>query len=568
MLLLLALYVSGMYAWDLLHPVPTTIEEGSPLRLGQLFEPLPFLVALGRIGLAEIARFGVLGLLVSLALGVPTPEASRRAAAARLGLTLLVGVALMILAETVHHLHFPHPVALVLPVSGLGLGMWVGQNCRRGYRSALWLVPKLALAAVLLASLAAATLYAATSSAPLAFKAPKVTPTQKRRLVETIRAGQRQDDGTTRLELSQEDVNLLMAMAFQHLPLQGKGMAVFGQDRVAMDVSTRTPRGWPFGPYLNAQGRYDVKIESGQLRFHAQEFRIGSLAIPSLLLKLSGPVASLVIDHDPSLREALASVQRLRVSPGSVEAVYRTGKFRGDISRAIKTHLGEDRDVASATAAYYRHLLASVDPEARGDARFVAFLRTAFALADERSQDGDPVLENRAAILALGILLGHERLESVVGSVSTPQLRASARRTVGQVTVRDRQDWVKHFLVSAALAVLSNEVVSDSAGLFKEEFDAGKGGSGFSFGDLLADRAGTQFGLAAIRDPQTALRIQESLRNGFQIEAIFPPAADLPEGIPDVRLQREYGGVGGTRFREVTREIGRRVASCPLLNPS
>jgi hypothetical protein len=50
--------------------------------------------------------------------------------------------------------------------------------------------------------------------------------------------------------------------------------------------------------------------------------------------------------------------------------------------------------------------------------------------------------------------------------------------------------------VSAALALVSHESLSDEAGLFKEEIDAAEGGSGFSFCDLLADCARSPLALS------------------------------------------------------------------------
>ena len=120
-------------------------------------------------------------------------------------------------------------------------------------------------------------------------------------------------------------------------------------------------------------------------------------------------------------------------------------------------------------------------------------------------------------------------------------------------------------MVSAALALLSNESLSDAAGLLKEELDAGEGGSGFSFSDLLADRAGTLFALAATRDKKSARRMQDRLAAGFDIDEVFPPAADLPEGIQDAELQAKYGGVGGEEYMGVIREIERRLAGCEAL---
>jgi hypothetical protein len=113
----------------------------------------------------------------------------------------------------------------------------------------------------------------------------------------------------------------------------------------------------------------------------------------------------------------------------------------------------------------------------------------------------------------------------------------------------------------AALTVLSSQAPSDAAGLLKEELDA-DGGSGFSFGDLTADRAGTSFALAATRDDGAARALQERIAAGFRVDDFFPDASDLPEGIPDAELQSRYGGVGGPLYRDFAAEIERRLMRC------
>jgi hypothetical protein len=110
--------------------------------------------------------------------------------------------------------------------------------------------------------------------------------------------------------------------------------------------------------------------------------------------------------------------------------------------------------------------------------------------------------------------------------------------------------------------VLSAVAPSDAAGLLKEELDA-EGGSGFSFGDLLADRAGSTFAEVATRDEASARRIQDRLAGGFRVDDFFPEAADLPEGIADAELQSRYGGVGGPLYRETADDVERRVRACP-----
>ena len=110
--------------------------------------------------------------------------------------------------------------------------------------------------------------------------------------------------------------------------------------------------------------------------------------------------------------------------------------------------------------------------------------------------------------------------------------------------------------MSGALTVVSAVAPSDAAGLLKEEMDA-DGGSGFSFGDLLADRAGTTFAEVATRDEARAAAMQARLAGGFRVDDFFPPADGLPEGIPDAELQSRYGGVGGPLYRRTpTRSSG------------
>ena len=118
--------------------------------------------------------------------------------------------------------------------------------------------------------------------------------------------------------------------------------------------------------------------------------------------------------------------------------------------------------------------------------------------------------------------------------------------------------------MSAGLTQLSWAAVSDAAGALKEELDADteSGGSGFSFSDLLADRAGTLFARVATLDADRARALQDRLEGGFRVDAFFPRADELPEGIPDSVLQYHYGGVGGAEYERVIRRIEKRLERC------
>ena len=171
------------------------------------------------------------------------------------------------------------------------------------------------------------------------------------------------------------------------------------------------------------------------------------------------------------------------------------------------------------------------------------------------------MLENRAAMFALGILAGHGRVKHLVGVSDVPD---GAGKQLRPLTIRGRGDWTQHFLVSASVTLLSNAATGNAVGLLKEELDA-DGGSGFSFADLLADRAGVRFAGVATRDAESARALQQHLAGTLWFDDFFPPAGDLPEGLSDAEFKDRYGGVGGAGYKEQLAEIDRRLDATPLL---
>jgi hypothetical protein len=94
--------------------------------------------------------------------------------------------------------------------------------------------------------------------------------------------------------------------------------------------------------------------------------------------------------------------------------------------------------------------------------------------------------------------------------------------------------------------------------LYKELQDA-RGGSGFSFPDLAADRAGTRFGERAVADASSAARLQELAGSGWRDDSLMPAWRDLPEGLQEDAFRRRFGGQDTDAYREVTTEIERRL---------
>jgi hypothetical protein len=128
------------------------------------------------------------------------------------------------------------------------------------------------------------------------------------------------------------------------------------------------------------------------------------------------------------------------------------------------------------------------------------------------------------------------------------------------VTLAGRDDFPRHLLISAALATEGTGPLSRAIGVYKEVIDS-QSGSGFSFNDMAANRAGTRLGEWAVAQPQ---RLQAALARGVKEADLMPPWADLPEFLPEAEFRRRYGGVGAPAYETMLAEIDRRVEALPV----
>ena len=180
-----------------------------------------------------------------------------------------------------------------------------------------------------------------------------------------------------------------------------------------------------------------------------------------------------------------------------------------------------------------------------------------FKLAAGRSSQNPAAAENRAAIFVLTIYINGGSLVKIL-----PDAKSWARPSQRGVTLSKRDDFAKHFIVSAALAANAGGPLADAVGVYKEIPDS-RGGSGFSFNDIAADRAGTRFGEYAA-NRVSAKPLQQKLAAGLSEKGIMPNTADLPEDMQETEFKRVFGGVDGPEHKMMMAEIERRIATLPL----
>ena len=230
------------------------------------------------------------------------------------------------------------------------------------------------------------------------------------------------------------------------------------------------------------------------------------------------------------------------------------------------TSTGISNDLDQAARATGLHLLENADDIPDADDGFKEILRRAFQFAADNADGTDAVEQNKAAILALGVILGEEHIASVAGREIDGGRRKEIAKLDRRISIQGRTDLSRHFWLSAALTILSDQSRSMDVGITKELMDATAGGSGFSFVDLTADQTGTLFAKVATRDVQSARELQLKIRHGIEITDFFPDVTGLPEGIYRDEFQAEYGGLGGTETTKILKEIRRRLTRCPILD--
>jgi hypothetical protein len=127
-----------------------------------------------------------------------------------------------------------------------------------------------------------------------------------------------------------------------------------------------------------------------------------------------------------------------------------------------------------------------------------------------------------------------------------------------------REDLAQHFVGAAALTASMNRRVANALGEVKELSDTKAGGSGFSFVDLAADKAGSRFGELAVSSPESARRIQVQTAQIKDYHDFMPDPRDLPEHMSEADFKRRFESTQSDAYLNLAAQIDKRIAQIPL----
>jgi hypothetical protein len=192
------------------------------------------------------------------------------------------------------------------------------------------------------------------------------------------------------------------------------------------------------------------------------------------------------------------------------------------------------------------------------------YLKLALSEARRRSDLGDAQQENIAALLSVGLFVGDYELQRALTTLLKVK---NLSKHHSRVTLANRKDLNLHFIYSVVLTILADQGVTLSIGEIKEVSDSAKGGTGFSFVDLTADRAGVQLAEFAISNPSTARLLQDNIYKINTESGVFPDIALLQEGLSEEQFKKDYVNRKSADYRVVVSEIDRRIAALDIYKP-
>lgn len=222
---------------------------------------------------------------------------------------------------------------------------------------------------------------------------------------------------------------------------------------------------------------------------------------------------------------------------------------------------GLQKVVAAVHAAAKENAAKPEKERLTGDALADLYVRKACA----SGQPGRAVVLGLAYALDANDLLARNPFSGdTFKNVETADERKARLAVRGTPTLRGREDWLLHFVVSAGLAILVGEQTAESFGIQKEVADAKakeKGqGSGFSFTDLVADFAGIAF--AQWLTGEKSKDAIEACGKAFEGAGFLPDPKDLKDGLTWTDFERAYGGVKDAKFREECQKLRLRIQGC------
>ncbi|MEZ5584250.1 MAG: hypothetical protein R3F37_17230 [Candidatus Competibacteraceae bacterium] len=381
-----------------------------------------------------------------------------------------------------------------------------------------------------------------------------------KRLLRELDPRQLKDGETRSLILTERDASLLVDQTLSRWPgaAQVKALTRFTLDHAEIAVTLPLPSN-PIGRYLNASVQLTPDV-SGPILTDVQ---IGRLSIPDSICHWLIDLASKYLPDRSTyqeLKQLWATLSDIQIDNGTAAVTVR---YDQDLARRLEAR-GRDWVFPKADRirlGVYNDVLVAATRTVDKNSSLIFLLKPLFARAAKRTElGGNPIEENRAVLVTLALYLSGKNPSRLLGE------KYNAPTPI-HPTLAGRGDLAQHFSISAALAGVTDSHIANVIGVFKEVQDS-QGGSGFSFADLTADRAGVRFAEQAIKSAASAQDVQRRVASLDLESAIMPSIAALPEGLQDPEFRRRFEHRDSAAYNVVKDEIEHRLDQCDFYRPA
>jgi len=374
------------------------------------------------------------------------------------------------------------------------------------------------------------------------------------KIVEQARGNKQRSTTMRHMEITERDLNLLASYG---LARQDKLQVQVDLEKNFVDISAMyiLPK-TVFGQYLN----FHVLLHQDQGRFFVNNILLGQLLLPGWMVNpMLYFTHARFLENSEDYRSVFNAVHEVNLENDKLDVTY---EWRRELIARLRLK-GSQMILSPAQRellVVYNNRMAEITHLLKHQRVALSqLLRPLFQFAQQRSLAGnDPVAENRALLLITGMYVMRVNLSKVIGD------NPSIVRPKGmRLHLLGRNDLMQHFVISAALTVAAGGGIANALGLFKE-LDDSKGGTGFSFADLLADKAGVRVAEIAIKSPEHAALLQDRMAAIHRDTEFMPPYDHLPEGIAELEFKRRYQHLDSKEYKVVDDEIERRIAAAPV----
>lgn len=357
------------------------------------------------------------------------------------------------------------------------------------------------------------------------------------------------------LTLTGRDLALVLHYLLKNQPKVSANITL-DQQSLTLRMSWLLPKN-PMGRFVNIsatirQAGYDLS------QMKLTSLSIGKIPVPTWLAE---PIIKQI--HRRALKDShyetlYRSVTGLTVSETGVSIDYR---WATRLAGIIKNYaLPHNKEAKKRFAAYAEQIAwLSKRYRYRGISLARVFNSLLLTARSRSADDQDAAEENKTLLVVLGTYISGQNVTSFLNKAQQDTL------TVYPMYLRlnGRRDLMLHFVISAAVTATSGTGLANFIADFKEISDS-LGGSGFSFADLAADKAGIAFSQYAV-SPATATKLHDFIQlNGLREHDLMIATRDLKEGLQQEQFEKLFINTESPEYRKINQSINQQLRELPL----